>query len=546
MSKQDNLKEYLTDLYEGISSKKPGASRNPQNFRGEIESIVTGGGASLAEFDGVCKVTGTPTEEDHIETLYEYDGKCKVSGEPAEDIPDGEFLEEYDGKYTITGTPTTDEGGLAINGIIREYKVNAGATVNAGDFVEFVNKFGSGEFSSVPSNSVAACKLDNDRILIAFADETNSRAGMAVVLKISNNSINVGEPYMFTSTSENAGNYGASYISVDTIDSTRVFIAYNTKSQYIHTSILKIDDCEISGKIGGYSTDADTDDSYTSVAVFSDSLMAVSYSRDSVATSKHYVYFWLFVYDKEVERLNLLGTYVIDENSDFHLRSHINKLSEAKALLSYTYAGQIICRVVSVSKTGASIGSKYIIDSSAYNSSIYPTAMDIMSSEVAILSVNIVTSSRACAYLLDINGNAVTKSFETYASGYQSGLVKLSEDSALWAYTYDGKICVRLMSVTSEGVLAKGALEISDVLLTSDTYSINIIALSETNAVIIANNGSGFYREVVIEGSELVLRENTDYTSGTFVQPATSNLHNVGVAATSGSEGETVEVYCAV
>lgn len=43
MSKQNNLKDYLTDLYQGIATKKPNASKNPQDFRSEIESIVTGG-----------------------------------------------------------------------------------------------------------------------------------------------------------------------------------------------------------------------------------------------------------------------------------------------------------------------------------------------------------------------------------------------------------------------------------------------------------------------------------------------------------------------
>ena len=42
MSKQDNLKDFLKDLHEGIASKKPGASKNPQNFRREIEAIETG------------------------------------------------------------------------------------------------------------------------------------------------------------------------------------------------------------------------------------------------------------------------------------------------------------------------------------------------------------------------------------------------------------------------------------------------------------------------------------------------------------------------
>ena len=53
MSKQNNLKDYLTDLYAGIVTKKPDASRNPQNFRAEIESIQVGSNSTLttATFD---------------------------------------------------------------------------------------------------------------------------------------------------------------------------------------------------------------------------------------------------------------------------------------------------------------------------------------------------------------------------------------------------------------------------------------------------------------------------------------------------------------
>ena len=43
MSKSDNLRDYLADLYEGIAEKKPGASKNPQDFRDEIKAIDTGG-----------------------------------------------------------------------------------------------------------------------------------------------------------------------------------------------------------------------------------------------------------------------------------------------------------------------------------------------------------------------------------------------------------------------------------------------------------------------------------------------------------------------
>lgn len=107
MSKRNNLKDYLTDLYQGISSKKPGASRNPQDFRAEIESIKDGGDP-LEEFDGICFTTGTPTEEDHAETLYEYDGKCRVSGEPAEELPIPDGYIKPSGSVTITENKTVD------------------------------------------------------------------------------------------------------------------------------------------------------------------------------------------------------------------------------------------------------------------------------------------------------------------------------------------------------------------------------------------------------------------------------------------------------
>ena len=60
--------------------------------------------------------------------------------------------------------------GLSINGIIREYEVNAGASVSAGDFVEFVNKWGNiniFEDNSYVSN-MSACRLNTNSVFIAY------------------------------------------------------------------------------------------------------------------------------------------------------------------------------------------------------------------------------------------------------------------------------------------------------------------------------------------------------------------------------------------
>ena len=58
MSKKNNLKDYLTDLYEGIKKKRPNASRNPQHFRREIESIS---GGNKVPWDKAMTVIGRET-----------------------------------------------------------------------------------------------------------------------------------------------------------------------------------------------------------------------------------------------------------------------------------------------------------------------------------------------------------------------------------------------------------------------------------------------------------------------------------------------------
>lgn len=83
MAKTDNLKDYLTDLYEGIKSKNPNASRNPQNFRTDIEAIEA----------GVNTTDATATSSDILLGKTAYVNDEKIEG----------TIETYD--YSV------DEGG---------------------------------------------------------------------------------------------------------------------------------------------------------------------------------------------------------------------------------------------------------------------------------------------------------------------------------------------------------------------------------------------------------------------------------------------------
>ena len=74
MAKNNNLKDYLVDLYQGIASRKPNASKNPQDFRSEIENLVFTSDANAAASDirlgktayvNDVKITGTIKDYDN-------------------------------------------------------------------------------------------------------------------------------------------------------------------------------------------------------------------------------------------------------------------------------------------------------------------------------------------------------------------------------------------------------------------------------------------------------------------------------------------------
>ena len=88
MSKENNLKDYLIDLYEGIASKKPDASRNPQDFRNEIEAIETtplpgeggnGGDSALPiEVSTEAEMTAL-LESAEVGSIYKYTGESTTT-----------------------------------------------------------------------------------------------------------------------------------------------------------------------------------------------------------------------------------------------------------------------------------------------------------------------------------------------------------------------------------------------------------------------------------------------------------------------------------
>jgi hypothetical protein len=148
------------------------------------------------------------------------------------------------------------------------------------------------------------------------------------------------------------------------------------------------------------------------------------------------------------------------------------------------------------------------------------------------------------AVVLTVNGTSLTVGTHyTYANTqtYDNSVSLLADGKVLVSYAdkTNQRMCAAILNVNGT------VITLTDIVCSKESYFIyqSNVGFTETQAVVLF--GDGTYVGLSIDGSTITVKEQT-YEGGTFVQPATSNLHNVGVAKTSGIEGETVEVYCAV
>ena len=77
MPKNNNLKDYLKDLYAGLSTVKPSASRDPQQFRSEIESLAHPADATATAADIRLDKTAYTSEGKVSGTIEDYDERTE-------------------------------------------------------------------------------------------------------------------------------------------------------------------------------------------------------------------------------------------------------------------------------------------------------------------------------------------------------------------------------------------------------------------------------------------------------------------------------------
>ena len=499
--------------------------------------------------------TITFTEEQEVsDEFYEWftaNATQQASEEETEETPiatityKGETLETLNGGEYVTlhtkGKTMEDDirveveevsgGDIAINGIVEQYKVDAGATVNAGDFVEFVNKYNDGIFCEVSPESISACKLDENRVLVAYIGEDYSNYGTAVVLTVDSNGVSVGETVVFKATTV----YNLSAVS---LTDSKVLVAYEARTQDTYGGFAVV--LTISGTEIEVGAEIEFQHGfrlyYLSAVALTDNKVLVAYaSNTSASASDNSLYaVVLSISDTTItkgsvkEKITSSRIYAVSATA----------LTESDVLVAINRGNSLFAIVLSVNGLSITAG-----QATKFADEPYTTSAVKISENKAFVAYGKEGGGEAVVFT--VNGTTVTigggTTFHNATAMYLSAVL-LSEDKVLVTYRdtdegYNGYAVV--LTIVGAGVVLEDPGAEKFALTAVSNFS--AVALSENKALVAYERGIfGAFASLSIS--------NTTITPGsggsTYVQPATSRLHNVGVAKTSGTEGQMVDVYC--
>lgn len=417
-------------------------------------------------------------------------------------------------------------GGLTINGIIKQYKVQANKTVNAGDFVEFVKavSWGSGTFNSGNSKYIVASKLNDSSALVVYQDISNSNYGKAIVLSISDSGISIGAETAFNSAA-------TSFIGLCVLSDTKALVVFRDEGNSDKGTAVVL-------TISGTAITVGTKYVYDSgvagmnfVTALNDSKAIVFYIDYSDSNKSKAI-----VLSINETTITKGSETVIDSGKSYSYYPSAVALNDSQVLLTYASKSNSeygTAVVLTISGTSISIGTKTVFKSATTH---YCSTVLLNTNKVL---VTYLAGGNGTAQILTVSGNSITVEAETvFNSGisYYISTTALSDTKALVTYQdynnskYGTAI---VLSVNGTTVTAGEKLVFNKA---TTTYSCPAV-LSSSSAVVFANSGG--YKGLSIDGTTITL--NSEVKSETLVRASEGVIN--GVANTSGTAGETVEVY---
>lgn len=434
-------------------------------------------------------------------------------------------------------------GGTVVNGTPRRYTVEAGANVTAGDFVEFIEQWGSGKISSTKSGALSAVALSDSRALVAYGG-TSDGYGRAVVLSVDGATVTVGTPYIFNSAKTDE------FISAEALNDDKVLIAYRNggNNNYGAATILSVDGLTISQGIMSNFYSGTTSD--ISTAYLGSNKVFVAYRGTDNSGRAQVLHF------NATTNQILTGSTITFETSIKEPTAAA--LSATKVLVMYqTYDwgsnkpiyGMTMAMSVNESTMALTQGAAHTFR----NAPVAYLALTALSDTRALgIFQNTSSSKQLVAILFNVIDRTVTSGgsivLNTTAAGSYPAITRISTNKVLVAadfYSTQHEAKAMVLTVNDWNISTwPAATFLTDV--SADAISLsNLLAFSESTILLVSNEGTGrgtTYRGITVNGNTTTVAA-TGAAGGTSVRPATSNKYNVGVAKTSGTAGATVEVY---
>jgi hypothetical protein len=400
--------------------------------------------------------------------------------------------------------------GVNINGMIKQSKVDSGENISAGDFVEFIEEFGS---KNLDFDVDHAFYLGNYRLLSI----NQSTASISTIV----------DSEVIDTTSTGLNNIHHGILGADLASENVVFFMdgpYN-ESNYFLIRAIKINDNSIT-----------------------------EYRCDTLMENREWGMERIIALDK--------NTALLVHTSSDALCFSTAELSNSSLSISVSESRTDYTKCYGVAALGPSKAIAFLGDDNNCNKASFLTISD---NYITILSYTIpsITSIRQTFVLSESKSVVVTPtSIEVFErNSYQvnhitSTNITIPKDCELGpAYKIgENKIVILFQHKISKRLLA-AVYEINKKSITvGPTATIipagsNIKAfsvLSENTAVLFyedIDSGASSYNILIVDDANCTIK--SDYIKlGSLVRRATSNLYVSGVAKTSGTEGESIQVYC--
>ncbi len=413
----------------------------------------------------------------------------------------------------ILGVTGTYEGsGVDINGVIEQYTVNAGTNVNAGDFVEFISKYYSSSVTSVKAEiiddkHVGICFLVNSQLILKVATVENGAVSFSAEKIVTSTIIN-------NSFDFSIGTDNLMFVAVATSTSRADLLVF----QYDNNIIENFRSQNITLSSGQFLFSVAVKSSKHSTAMFA----ANYYSTGS--SGKTYTWRYILcsytmnsltiVFRSGIMNAHFIidSIYCTDDGRFMFLESYLSNDDQLQPGSN---------SILAVEATTSDIGN------AKYTSVPYITKLAIINNTKFVYYK--VQGGKFYIGLATFSGINIT---------FSSNTLEIS------AGIYD-------MAIFSETAMAMATLtgfytqeiNLSEMTISNNKYAGFFAAYNEmcvfSHTSAIAFLVDGTFQGLIIDPNTLSVTRQ----SGTFVQPATSRLYNVGVAKTAGAAGETVDVY---